>query len=282
MNTFDTYLETVKKLHPTSVAHYRYYLSHWQTWLEQEGLRAEKIEYAHLLLFMQACQEKGYQKSYLNSHLQAIRHYFDYLISEQRLDYNPAANLFIRGIKRSIPAGLLERQALDDLYAAYCRDGAQGLRNKVLLGLLVFQALRTGELLQLQTSHVQLSKGLIEIPGNFRTEARTLKLEAGQMLPLQSYLSGLATGQPLFTDAGKVSQLHNRLAVLMGDLRVMNPGVKNASQLRQSVIAEWLKIKDTRYVQHWAGHRYVSSTERYQTHQLAALQADLNRFHPLQ
>ncbi|CAM4113381.1 hypothetical protein SAMN06265348_103289 [Pedobacter westerhofensis] len=52
-------------------------------------------------------------------------------------------------------------------------------------------------------------------------------------------------------------------------------------QVRQSVITEWLKEKDLRTVQYMAGHRYVSSTERYKTNDLEDLKDALQKFHPL-
>lgn len=64
-------------------------------------------------------------------------------------------------------------------------------------------------------------------------------------------------------------------------LRKINPKLKNAAQLRQSVITEWLKEKDLRTVQYMAGHRNVSSTERYQTNNLEDLKEALNKHHPL-
>ncbi len=48
-----------------------------------------------------------------------------------------------------------------------------------------------------------------------------------------------------------------------------------------SVIAQWLRAKDLRVVQYLSGHKYVSSTERYQASHLSALQAELAHFHPL-
>ena len=67
----------------------------------------------------------------------------------------------------------------------------------------------------------------------------------------------------------------------MGELRRINPLVKNATQLKMSLVSHWLETKDLRVVQDMAGHRYVSSTERYQTCHLQSLQNDLDRFHPL-
>lgn len=281
MNPFENYLLTGQPLSERSLAHYRACLHGWQHWLAGQGWLLEEIGYEHLLFWVKDYRDQGRSPAYINAHLRAIRHYFDYLISEQRLDYNPAASLSIRGVARPIPHGLLERDVLDELYQGYPIGEEKQLRNKVMLGLLVYQALTMGDLLPLTAAHLPLSEGVVKVPASVRNEARTLKLEAGQMIPLHTYLSGLAPGQLLFTDAGSIRQLSNRLGWLMGELRLINAQVRNASQLRQSVITEWLKIKDIRYVQQWAGHRYVSSTQRYQTSQLVSLQADLNRFHPL-
>lgn len=51
-------------------------------------------------------------------------------------------------------------------------------------------------------------------------------------------------------------------------------------QIRHSVITEWLKEKDLRTVQYMAGHKYVSSTERYLTTNLEDLKEALNKHHP--
>ena len=58
--------------------------------------------------------------------------------------------------------------------------------------------------------------------------------------------------------------------------------MKSASQLRQREITEWLKVKDLRTVQYMAGHRYVSTTERYQSNNLEDLEEALNVHHPLE
>jgi integrase/recombinase XerD len=47
------------------------------------------------------------------------------------------------------------------------------------------------------------------------------------------------------------------------------------------VITHWLKNYNLRQVQYMAGHKYVSSTERYQQNTLEDLQKEINRYHPL-
>lgn len=63
--------------------------------------------------------------------------------------------------------------------------------------------------------------------------------------------------------------------------RLKHPKVRQASQIRASVIAEWTRRYDVRIVQYMSGHKYVSSTERYQATNLEDLQEQLRKYHPL-
>ena len=53
------------------------------------------------------------------------------------------------------------------------------------------------------------------------------------------------------------------------------------AQIRASVITNWLQHYNLREVQYMAGHKYVSSTERYRTDNLENLQKELEKYHPL-
>ena len=60
-----------------------------------------------------------------------------------------------------------------------------------------------------------------------------------------------------------------------------NPEILHAKQIRSSVITYWLKTYNLLQVQYFAGHKYVSSTERYQLNNLDNLQDKLEKYHPL-
>ena len=110
-------------------------------------------------------------------------------------------------------------------------------RNKVIIGLLIYQGVTPCELLRMEPGHVQLNKG-----------SKILK-------------------SPLLHMFRSIHQGH--------------PEVKNAMQIRSSVITHWLKHYNLRQVQYMAGHKYVSSTERYQQNNLDKLQSKLEKYHPL-
>lgn len=155
-----------------------------------------------------------------------------------------------------------------------------------MLGLLVFQGLSRLELETLRPEHLKLREGKIQIPQTGKNNGRILALQPGQILDLQEYLLLVrpklqSSSERLFTGRNDTESLKNSLLHLNYALRKLNPKYQNAIQIRQSVITEWLKEKDLRTVQYMAGHKYVSSTERYQTTNLEDLKEALNKHHPL-
>jgi integrase/recombinase XerD len=77
------------------------------------------------------------------------------------------------------------------------------------------------------------------------------------------------------------TNIYNRIQYMLRELRQLNPKVINAAQLRSSVIAHWLKEHHLRQVQYMAGHKYVSSTQRYQLTNLDDLKSELQQHHPM-
>jgi integrase/recombinase XerD len=65
------------------------------------------------------------------------------------------------------------------------------------------------------------------------------------------------------------------------EIKKINPVIVSAIKIRQSVITYWLRTMNLRQVQYMAGHKYVSSTERYQRSNLENLQNKLEKYHPL-
>jgi integrase/recombinase XerD len=124
------------------------------------------------------------------------------------------------------------------------------------------------------------------VPATGKQNSRSLNLQPHQVLDLQEYILLVrpklqSKSERLFTGRYDLEDLKNTLLHLGHALRKINPKYKHAVQIRQSVITEWLKEKDLRTVQHMAGHRYVSSTERYKESNLEELKEALLKHHPL-
>ena len=211
---------------------------------------------------------------------------------------NPASEIEVKGVKRKVLYHILEPHELQALYNNYQDESPKGIRNKVMLGLLINQGLTTSELSKLEVKDIDLREGKIDVPGGARSNGRVMKLEAHQvmemydytlrvrqlilqMIPKRKYQSKIETQQLFIGDGGSSSNFSNYMTRLMVKVRKLNPGVLNAKQIRASVITKWLRMYNLREVQYLAGHRYISSTESFMENEMEGLQEEVQQFHPL-
>lgn len=291
MKNFNDYL-TQKQFTSSTVKIYQKDIKEFLEWTTKHHYPMENIRYADLMNFIKHSQKKGHNKLKIQHQLLAMRHYFNYLIKTGKIKSNPAQGVYIRGIARRLPHDLAEYSELVKLYENYPVNDIRDQRNKVILGLLVYQALTVEELEVLEPEHINLREGKIKVVGTDRTNERVLKLEASQVFELQEYL-GKARNRilygPMVKEPEKIRQLIVGMeggTLLAGEVgwmmrRLKHPKVKQASQIRASVIAEWTRTHDVRVVQYMSGHKYVSTTEKYKATHLEDLQEQLRLYHPM-
>jgi len=208
------------------------------------------------------------------------------MIGEGKRNDNPAAGVFIKGLVRKLRVNLLSTEEMEELYKQYAIQLHVDSSKKIMLGLMMYQGVTVGEIMRLQSHHIKLKDGKILIKGTKRTNERLLNLHANQMIGLQKYLSENKFKEgSLFIESIKkeVSErnINNRIKYMFDQLRKLNPKVINAKQIRSSVITEWLRHNHLRQVQYMAGHKYVSSTERYQLSNMEDLKNELQEHHPM-
>lgn len=283
--TFTEYLKH-KKYSPATVNRYSGYIERFITWLSAENIDAAAFTYNELLHFMRHCQDSGVTKRTAYGILCVIRHYCNYLICEGKRTDNPAAGMFIRGLVRKLPANLLNMEELEELYKQYSIQLNVDAGKKIMFGLLVYQGLTVGELTRIERRDIGLKEGKIKIGGMKTTNERILNLNASQVIELQQYLDKNKWKEgKLFAEGRKkdISEknINNRLQHMFSQLKELNQKVINAKQIRSSVITHWLRKHHLRQVQYMAGHKYVSSTQRYQLNNLDDLKNELQQHHPM-
>ncbi len=281
---FEAYLKG-EKLKESTISQHVLYVGYFQLWFDSEALTLQQITQKDVLDFIDHQKTEGRSVNQLNRILLSLRYWFAYLNKTSSVQGNPASGLRVKGAVRNIPTGLLERSELDHLYESYTVKDDRTYRNKTMLGLLIYQALTLEELETLRPENLKLREGKISIPETTNNAGRTLDLKPFQILDLQEYIlvirPRIQQSERLFTGRNNLEKLKNTLLHLCYALKRINPKVRHATQIRQSVITEWLKEKGLRQVQYMAGHRYVSSTERYLTTNLEDLREALNKHHPL-
>ena len=227
-----------------------------------------------------------------------LKIYFDYLVALGFRVENSIQKINIKGVKKEVIHNILSSDELEDLYQSYNTTKGNLLarkRNKIMLGLLVYQGLTTQNLQQLQVENVQLYKGKIDILGTKKSNGRQLELKPWQLMELMEYINEVRPKileqrtriersrneetEQLFLPLGSSLKLQNSLSKITKELKINHKFI-DVKQIRASVIVNWLKQHNLRKVQYLAGHRYISSTEHYQQDDLESLHKTINTFHP--
>jgi len=279
----------------TTVASYLVEVEKFKKWCTRRKTTPTEIDYKSLLQYPKYLTRKGNNKKTINHKLATLKTYFNYLIKESYRIDNPAESIVITGVKRKLHYNLLEAEELEDLYYSFetnnIKDPYHKLtakRNKVIVGLMVYQGLNTNALIRLELEHIEVYKGKIQIPTTKRTNARELELKPWQVIELLEYIKEVREeikrrktieSERLFIPNN--ARLGNTILAINKKLKTYNQKVENIHQIRASVIANWTKQYNLRKVQYLSGHRYISSTERYLQDDLENLHEIVNNFHPI-
>jgi site-specific recombinase XerD len=272
-------------------------IKRFASWSEEQNIELQMINYNDVVAYVNYNKKKGNKQRTLQVTVGYIKHYYNFLINENEVTENPCSNVDIKGIKRKILYETFTTEELESIYKIYANQTpSTGIgsnltlkRNKVILGLIIYQGLRTEELARLTIIDVKMREGKIGIAGSRRTNERELNLEAHQLYDLMDYINDTRkmllaiTGKntdALFLSLGSGDKFHNLMDKLVKQLKKQNKKIKDIKQLRASVITNWLKVHNIRKAQYYAGHRYVSSTEAYQANNMDDLKEDVNKYHP--
>ena len=281
-NTFKNYL-IGKGLAEASVDSVYKDLMMFMTWAEDENIESEQTTYVELLSYIKYLQKRGLKQRTVQCYMGSLKHYFTWVVRRQLRKDNPVQNLNIKGVKRQYLYDIIKKQELEQLYESFKiteqdeknknqnwfkASQLVSKRNRVILGLMIYQGLGAQELARLEEKDLKLREGKIYIKGNRKSNERELKLESVQILDLMEYtlqirkdllaLTGKET-ELLFVSNGVSHEFRSIMQKMMKKLKEQNPRITSSKQIRASVITSWLKTYNLREVQYMAGHRYVSS-----------------------
>lgn len=240
-------------------------------------------------------EQKLHPKS-LRNNLFAIKIYYRYLLEIGKRSDHPCQYLYLKDqINRQIAVeSLYSKETLTELYQNHqSQKESNQKRDKIIISLLVYQALTTLEISQLKVADIDLENGLIHIQENKKNRGRTLSLKPQQILLFHTYLQ---KDWSIFHKKQRPSKRLDYFMLSENGLQIWKSGINRmlnrgrekydkltAIKIRQSVIAHLLQDKhDVRVVQEFAGHRRTASTEAYQQTGLEELKSAIERLHPLQ
>ena len=126
------------------------YAGYFLKWLESERLQPQDTRYNDLLNFIDSCRLEGMSKTHVNRVIASIRDYYSFLKNSQPGMINPATGLYLKGHRYKVVSGIIGFNELETLYQT-CQTGTlREKRNKIILGLLIYQGVTTEELSKLE------------------------------------------------------------------------------------------------------------------------------------
>jgi len=224
----------------------------------------------------------------------ALKKYYDYLIHIGKLENHPCRGLFLK--QRSKPLihqDLFTFSELERLLHRTERYSMLKYRNKVLVSLLIYQGVTLNELIRIKMKHIDLDDESIMIKRTKTTNSRRLLLHHNQIDFIEKYLKMRImihnTKPSIENDYLLLNKLGNPITTddsqyIIETFKFLYPERKLSPQtIRQSVIANWINEKHIplEQVQLLAGHRWLSSTQRYKQADIAKQVELINGFHPV-
>lgn len=270
----------------------------FKRWCIREGIREQEITYGQVLEFISAERKRGLSNQSIIREINSVRIYFDFLIESTGIAHNVIRRIKIRQSGMMLLPEVITPEALDKIYQDYLnypswKHHSKGTallhqRNTVILGLLIYQGITTGELAKMEPRNVNLEKGTVYVPSTRKSTPRILVLHANQMIPLKTYLERTRRNLPKAPDLATAYLLipvkkHSTLvSSIIHQVKRQHPEIESSRHIRSSVIMNWFLSNNLRQVQYMAGHKSIRSTEAYRRQDISNLTRQLELFHPLE
>lgn len=314
---FISYLQN-RNLSKTTQIAYQRNVNLFAAWYKKDLINCTKKDVLKYLEHLQ--NKKQQENITRRNALIAINHYFTFLVKSERAAHNPTAVIKIRGTKKHSLYKIYTAEELQTLYDNYyhtfirnfndhcfasriggipANQREQSLlsrqRNYVMLGMLIYQGLSTNELQKIKLADIDLNKAAVKVAGGRKSNERKINLHTSQIGSLINYINAIRPQffnycnetEQLFFALPESGKKKTQSENLMGTLKPLTKHVKstdknflNFKQIRASVITHWLKNEGLRKTQYLAGHRYISSTEKYLPNNLQGLIDDITKFNP--
>lgn len=270
------------------------------------GNKADKAGYTDVLGYIGLLRGQDLHPKSLRNNLFAIKIYFRYLVETGKRKDHPCQYLYLKDqINRAIQVeSLYPKELLEELYENYQAKNPENQdRDKIIISLLIYQALTVLEISQVKVTDINLEEGTLKVKGNSKNKGRLLSLKPKQILLFHNYLkndpvkpSGNGAGWKRYHRRQKPGKRQDYFLLSDNGLQLWSGGINRMInrdrdrqsklvplKIRQSVIAHLIKEKnDIRIVQEFAGHRRTASTEEYKQTGLEELKSAIEKLHPLQ
>jgi integrase/recombinase XerC len=267
---FFAYLKNERQLSPHTRDGYQRDLRSFQRFLDQQNIdQWEAVTEADVRDFIKSRHRQGLTGSSLQRALSTLRTFFNYLIRQQQLKYNPAQAVRAPKAARKLPKTL----DVDQVQHLLDRKTNEPLevRDLAMFELFYSSGLRLSELAGLNLANLDLRQGLVSVvgKGNKQRQVPVGEKALGALrawLKLRAQIVGTEDESALFV-ARNGRRLSGRSIQLRLRKWIMAQGLDlnvHPHMLRHSFASHLLESSgDLRAVQELLGHSDIATTQIY-------------------
>ncbi|WP_020612491.1 site-specific tyrosine recombinase [Sediminispirochaeta bajacaliforniensis] len=164
LRDYDAHLGAVLSLAPLSRESYVSAISRLLGWLEEEGKTPFSAGDADLVDYLTLRFEEGSDKHTIAKLVSIMRSFFDFLVSEEYRQDNPARMVDAPKLGRSLPS-VLSIEEVEAFLNAIPLETPEGLRDRALFELIYSAGLRVSEAVGLSAGSLYLRDGIIRVTG---------------------------------------------------------------------------------------------------------------------
>lgn len=288
LDGFITYLHNVKKKSENTVLSYNRDLTKFIKYLRTNKITSlDKVEEKDLEKYINELNDNGFKSATVSRNIASLKAFFHYLNNEGVLSNDPTKSLKSPKIEKKIP----EILTTDEVFALLEQpsgDSPKEIRDKAMLELLYATGIRVSELINLETSDVNLKTSSIlcrdgsksrTIPyGKKAKDALTRYLEGAREAIVDNKESTIlfanCSGQKMSRQGfWKLIKHYAKKAGIESDI--------TPHTLRHSFAAHLVENgADLRSVQEMLGHSDISTTQIYANMSHSHIREVYNRTHP--
>ena len=291
----------VSRLAPMSLVLRQRGLARFVAWAHERGLRHPReltrqvLEAYQRHLYLARSQRDGAPLGLRTQQqlIGAVRGWCKWLTREGHIPANPAADLEMPRMPRSLPRTLLSVDQVRQLMAQPDIEGLTGVRDRAMLELLYGTGMRRSELMNLQLGDVDLTQATVFIRQGKGRRDRYVPMGqsarhwvaryAAEVRPmLTGQVQDTQSGWTLFlTDYGEPFEQNRLSGMVAGHLRRIGVEQGSCHALRHACATHMLEAgAELRYIQVLLGHADLSTTQIYTHVAIGKLMAVHAATHP--
>ncbi|MBI6549554.1 tyrosine recombinase XerC [Xenorhabdus lircayensis] len=269
VEAFLYYLRVERRLSPLTITNYRRQLAVLAEMSLEMGVREwQELDPAKVRMFASRSRRAGLQSASLALRLSSLRSFLDWMVTQEKLDANPAKTVSAPRKKRHLPKNM-DVDEVNQLLNINLNDPLS-VRDRTMLEVMYGAGLRLSELVGLDCCHLDLESGEVWVHGKGSKERKVpfgrvaqewlqRWLEMRELFELEDNAVFISTQSGKRISARNVQKRFEQWGIRQGVNSHINP-----HKLRHSFATHILESSgDLRAVQELLGHANLSTTQIY-------------------